>query len=65
MIGDSDPTLTRAGSIIDELTETQYLVMHGDDRHQKSVRTVINRIVNIYQENTELLAGNRPLRRHA
>ena len=62
MIGDCDPTLSRAGPIIDELTETQYLVMHGDDRHQGPIRTVIERIVNIYGENTALLAGERPLR---
>lgn len=62
MIGDSDPTLSRAGPIIDELTETQYLVMHGDDRHQGPIRTVIERIVNIYEENAALLAGERPLR---
>lgn len=62
MIGDCDPTLSRAGPIIEELTETQFLVMHGDDRHQGPIRTVIERIVDIYAENAELLSGERALR---
>lgn len=62
MIGDSDPDLARCGPIIDELTEQQYLVMHNDDRHRPPVRRLIERIVKIYDDNMQLLAGQRPMR---
>lgn len=62
MVGDSDPSLARAGPIIDELTETQYLVMHNDDRHLPHLRLLIERIVQLHDENADLLAGARPLR---
>lgn len=62
LIGDLDPTLARAGEIIEDLTETQYLAMHADDRHLPHIRTVIDRLVAVYAENAELLAGARPLR---
>lgn len=62
MTGDCDPTLTRAGPVIDELTETQHLVMHADDRHRAPLRRVIERVVAVYEANRDLLAGLRPLR---
>lgn len=61
-IGDSDPGLARAGPIIDDLREEQHLVMHGDDRHQPHIRQVIDRLVALYAENQDLLAGERALR---
>jgi len=60
-IGDRDPILTRAGGFIEELTETQWLVMHDDDRHRKEVRIVIERIVALFSDHAALLAGERPL----
>lgn len=62
MVGDSDPRLARAGPIIDELTEQQHLVMHDDDRHHPVMRRLIERIVAVYDDNADLLAGLRPLR---
>ncbi|MBC9247130.1 LysR family transcriptional regulator [Paracoccus sp. 11-3] len=62
MFGDSDPALARAGPIIEELTEQQHLVMHDDDRHRPPIRRLAARISALYNENTELLAGLRPLR---
>lgn len=62
MVGDSDPRLARAGPIIDELTEQQHLVMHDDDRHRPVMRRLIERIVAVYDDNADLLAGLRPLR---
>lgn len=62
MIADCDPALTRAGPVIEDLTETQYLVMHDDDRHQPHLRSVIGRLVRIYRDQADLLAGDRPLR---
>lgn len=62
MIGDCDPALTRAGAVIDELTEDQYLIMHNDDRHRPVLRRLIARIVQVYRDNRALLAGERALR---
>ncbi|MFD1796379.1 LysR family transcriptional regulator [Paracoccus aurantiacus] len=62
LTGDCDPSLTRAGPLIEDLTETQHLVMHADDRHLPHIRCVIDRIVALYEQNAELLAGSRPLR---
>ena len=62
MIGDCDPTLSRVGPVIDELTEQQHLVMHNDDRHRPPLRRLIERISKVYHDNTDLLSGQRPLR---
>ena len=60
-IGDQDPILRRAGDLIEDLTETQWLVMHDDDRHRDEVRMVIERIVVLFKEHNALLAGKRPI----
>lgn len=60
-VGDRDQVLMRAGPVIDNLTETQWLVMHGDDRHRSEVRTVSDRIVSLLQEHSALFEGERPL----
>ena len=62
LIGDCDPALVRAGPVIEDLTETQHLVMHNDDRHRAPLRRVIDRIVAVYRDNADLLAGERALR---
>lgn len=62
MIADCDPSLARAGPVIEDLTETQYLVMHNDDRHRPPIRRLIERITTLYRDNAALLAGDRPLR---
>jgi DNA-binding transcriptional LysR family regulator len=59
--GDRDPQLERAGPLIEELDETQWLVMHDDDRHRPEVRTVIERIAALVAEHAPLYAGSRPL----
>ncbi len=60
-MGDRDPTLKRLGPIIAELTENQWLVMHGDDRHRSEVRTTADRITKLLQEDSALFAGERPI----
>ncbi len=62
MIADCDPSLCRAGPLIEELTEQQYLVMHDDDRHRAPIRRLIERITTIYHDNRDLLSGQQPLR---
>lgn len=62
MIGDCDPSLCRAGPVIEDLTEQQHLVMHDDDRHRAPIRRLIEKITKIYTDNADLLSGQRPLR---
>ncbi|RNF33144.1 LysR family transcriptional regulator [Paracoccus methylarcula] len=62
MIADCDPTLARAGPVIEELTEDQHLVMHDDDRHRPPLRRLIGRLVALYRDNADLLEGERPMR---
>ena len=60
-VGDSDPLLERAGAPIAELAQTQFIVMHNDDRHRADVRAVINRIVALVTAHAALFAGERPM----
>lgn len=64
-IGDRDPALIRAGGLIEELTETQWLVMHDDDRHRTEMRMAIDRIVTLFVDHAALFAGDRPLSNEA
>lgn len=60
-VGDRDQVLARAGPVIEELTESQWIVMHGDDRHRQEVRMVIERIAVLFEEHAALFAGERAL----
>lgn len=59
--GDRDPLLERAGETVEELRESQWLVMHNEDRHRPDVRTVIERMVQVVQAHAPLFSGNRPV----
>lgn len=59
--GDRDPQLMRVGPLIGELAETQYLVMHDDDRHRPEVRKVIDRLYALFRDHAELCRGDRPI----
>jgi DNA-binding transcriptional LysR family regulator len=59
--GDRDPQLERAGDTVKELRESQWIVMHNDDRHRPEVRMVIERMVQIVQAHAALFSGRRPL----
>jgi DNA-binding transcriptional LysR family regulator len=61
LAGDRDPDLERAGEEIAELRESQWLVMHNDDRHRPDVRTVIDRMVALVTAHAALFAGERPM----
>lgn len=58
--GDRDPHLVRAGPIIADLMQSQYMVTHGDDRHRPEVRTLINRIVAFTMASAALYRGELP-----
>lgn len=58
--GDRDLRLVRAGPPIDDLAQSQYMVMHGEDRHRPEVRTVIRRIATLSEANAPLYRGERP-----
>ena len=60
-IGDRDPSLERAGPLIGELNDTQWLVTHDDDRHRPEVRAVIERIAALCASHRSLLRGDRPI----
>ena len=57
-IGDREASLTRTGDVIDELTGDQWLVVHGEDRHQPQVRRTITAIARLLKANRDLFAGN-------
>ena len=59
--GDRDPRLMRAGPVIEELAESQYLVMHDDDRHRPEVRKAIDRLHALFRDHEELCRGERPI----
>ena len=57
-IGDREASLTRTGDVIDELTGDQWLVVHGEDRHQPQVRRTITAIARLLKANRDLFTGN-------
>ena len=58
-VGDRSPGLLRVGPLIDELTESQWLVMHSETRHRPAVRTVLERIGTLIEKHADLYAGKR------
>lgn len=56
-VGDRLPTLRRVGPVIEELTESQWLVMHGETRQRPAVRTVIDRIGTLIENHADLYSG--------
>ena len=58
-VGDRLPGLLRVGPLIEELTESQCLVMHSETRNRPAVRTVVERIGTLIEEHAELYSGKR------
>ena len=56
-VGDRLPNLRRVGPLIDELTESQWLVMHNETRHRPAVRIVIERIGIMINDHADLYSG--------
>ena len=57
-VGDRLSSLCRIGPLIEELTESQWLVMHGETRNRPAVRTVIDRISSVVEQHADLYSGN-------
>jgi DNA-binding transcriptional LysR family regulator len=61
--GDSDPRLVRVAAPIPELLQEQWIVAHHDERHDRAVRKVADRLVALLKANAPLFrgeAGNPP-----
>ncbi|MDC0435339.1 LysR family transcriptional regulator [bacterium] len=56
-VGDRLPGLLRIGPIVDELTESQWLVMHSETRKRPNVRTVVDRVGSLIEEHADLYSG--------
>jgi DNA-binding transcriptional LysR family regulator len=59
-VGDSFPGLRRAGGLIEELAEEQWMVLNDTERHQPAVRQVIDRVAALLKEHRALFRGDRP-----
>lgn len=57
LAGDRDRRLERAGPVIAEMMQAQYMITHGDDRHRPEVRTLIGRIAALVEANATLYRG--------
>lgn len=56
-IGDSCTTLARASDNIDALEHEQWLVSHDQDRHQRHIRRISDRLRTLIKANRDLFAG--------
>jgi DNA-binding transcriptional LysR family regulator len=56
-VGDAEPELERAGGIIGEVHDEQWLVLNEQARHEPAVRGVIDRLAALLQRHRSLFAG--------
>lgn len=56
-VGDRLPGLLRIGPLVEELTESQWLVMHSETRNRPAVRIVIDRIGLLIEQHANLYSG--------
>ena len=59
-VGDAEPGLERAGGILAEVHDEQWLVLNEQARHEPAVRAVIDRIAALLQRNRRLFSGEMP-----
>jgi len=55
-IGEAEPRLLRCGPRIEELEHDTWLVVHDDDRHRVEVRTLIERLAKLFDDNRLVFA---------
>ncbi len=58
-IGDAERGLVRASGPIQALTHDQWLVSHDDDRHDRAVRLVAQRLSSLFRRNARLFSGDQ------
>lgn len=58
-IGDADSRLVRISGPIPELAHEQWLVSHDEDRHNRPIRVVANRIAGLVRGHRALFAGEK------
>jgi DNA-binding transcriptional LysR family regulator len=56
-VGDGEPGLHRASEAIPELEHEQWLVSHDDDRHNRPIRGMADRLHRLMLKNSQLFAG--------
>ena len=56
-VGDRHPDLIRTGPIIKSLSHDQWLVVHGEERHQPAVRKVVNAIYKLFVSHRPAFEG--------
>jgi DNA-binding transcriptional LysR family regulator len=56
-VGDGEPSLRRASATIPELEHEQWLVSHDDDRHNRPIRRIADRLHRLMRNNRRLFAG--------
>jgi DNA-binding transcriptional LysR family regulator len=61
-LGDADPALKRIGGIIPEVAADQWLLVHRDLRTLPRVRSVMDAVIRLFQEDRALLEGRAPRR---
>ncbi len=57
-IGDNDRQLVRAGPPVAELDHKSWMIMHDDERRRPEVRTVIDRLVAVFDDQAALFRGD-------
>lgn len=60
-VADIDPRLVRIASVIDDLTAEQWLVTHHDERHDRFVRRVGDRVAALISAHKALMLGQKPI----
>lgn len=55
-VGDAEPGLMREGGVIEELTHPLWIAVNDDDRKRAEVRTVIDRLAELFKRNEKRFA---------
>jgi DNA-binding transcriptional LysR family regulator len=61
-LGDGDPGLRRLGPVLDGVTADQWLLVHRDLRTLPRVRSVMDALVQLFQEEKAAMEGRRTLK---
>ncbi|HEY4163082.1 MAG TPA: LysR family transcriptional regulator [Dongiaceae bacterium] len=61
-LGDADPALKRIGAVIPDVAADQWLLVHRDLRTLPRVRSAMDAVIRLFQEDRGLLEGRAPQR---